>query len=88
MIHELDDFGTEYKTSDTGEAAYLNSIGYNVARIEIEYKRGIFVFTDVDPADTTKYLNGKARVEPCSFLANVKRLTRHIKSKVMEKNSD
>lgn len=78
-----DKFG-EYKTSDTGEAAYLNSIGYSVRRIEIEFKRGIFVFLDVEQNDVTKYLNGQAQVEPCAFLANVKRLTRHIKSKIVE----
>jgi len=76
-----------YQTTDTLEAAYLVSAGFNYNQmVEVDQERVAFVFDFSDELhkEVIKFKSGKALIEPTKFLYNYKKLLveiKHLKSK-------
>ena len=66
---------TSYKTTDIVLAAVLKMLGYKLDSIEIEGRRGTFIFVDVDPHSLDEYNYDGIRVEPKEFHAHVRTLS-------------
>lgn len=72
----------EYQTLDITLAAALKGYGYQLDRIDINGKRGVFVFKDVEKEVLKSYDCGEVRVEPASFHNDIKLLTTAVKRHV------
>jgi tRNA(Phe) wybutosine-synthesizing methylase Tyw3 len=72
-----------YQTTDTPEASYLVSCGFNYKDVfALNNERIVFVFdlTDELNNEIIKFKSGKALVEPTKFLYNYKKLISEVRS--------
>jgi tRNA(Phe) wybutosine-synthesizing methylase Tyw3 len=72
-----------YQTTDTPEASYLVSCGFNYKDVfALDNERIVFVFdlTDELNNEIIKFKSGKALVEPTKFLYNYKKLISEVRS--------
>jgi hypothetical protein len=72
-----------YQTTDTPEASYLVSVGFNYKDMfVIDNQRVVFVFdlTNELNNEIIKFRSGKALVEPTKFLYNYKKLVSEVRS--------
>jgi hypothetical protein len=72
-----------YQTTDTPEAAYLVSVGFNYKDMfNLDNERVVFVFdlTNELNNEIIKFKSGKALVEPTKFLYNYKKLVSEVRS--------
>jgi len=78
-----------YQTTDTSEAAYLVSVGFNykeMVHVDDERIAFIFDFSETLNKEVIKFRSGKALVEPTKFLYNYKKLLSEIRSLKPKKN--
>jgi hypothetical protein len=71
-----------YQTTDTPEASYLVSVGFNYKDMfVIDNERVVFVFdlTNELNNEIIKFKSGKALVEPTKFLYNYKKLISEVR---------
>jgi hypothetical protein len=73
-----------YKTTDIILAATLRVHGYMLHLIELNGKKGTFIFEDVDQEFITDYDLGNIKVEPISFNNNIKQLTTSVRRMVTD----
>jgi len=72
----------EYATTDIILAAVLREGGYDLDRIKIDRRTGIFYFLNVDKEILQNYDTGKLCVEPVSFNNAIKTLTTAVKRQI------
>ena len=65
----------QYKTTDIVLAAVLKMLGYKLENIEIEGRRGTFIFANVNPHSVDEFNYDGVRVEPKEFHAHVRTLS-------------
>jgi len=73
---------SEYRTTDTSEAAYLLTIGFTLIIIEHEPERSVFVFANDSPTlqeHIRAFQTGQAQVEVSAFQRNYRKLVRRVK---------
>ena len=58
---------TSYKTTDIVLAAVLKMQGYQIQSIEVEGRRGTFIFVDIDKSALDEFNYDGVRVEPKEF---------------------
>jgi len=84
-VNNLDTNNTHYTTSDTAQATYLIVEGYILSAIDYSQPRYIFSFQN--NADTiqefaTKYITGKALVDPAAYTRVNRKLLRLLKNQM------
>lgn len=65
----------EYRTTDIVLAACLKLFGHLMESIEVEGRRGTFVFVDVPDGFIRDFNCGKIQVDPVSFHGMLRQLT-------------
>lgn len=74
----------EYKTPHVPLAAYLRLKGVQIAEVQHDGKRGVFVFRNVNRELIIEFNNGAAHVEPNEFAEKMSQLTQTAKRVVSE----
>lgn len=72
----------QYKTTDIVLAACLKLNGYALDGIDVEGRRGTFVFLDVDDSFINEFNCGKVRVDPVSFHGMLRQLSTSVNRQV------
>lgn len=69
----------EFKTADIVLAASLRLKGYELSSIELNGKKGMFVFVSIDESFLVEYDLGKILIEPVAFNNTIRQLTTSVK---------
>ena len=72
---------TSFKTSDIILAAYLKCLHLPLTKIEIDGRKGTFIFEDVSTDIVDEFFLGHAQVEPITFNNEIKTLTTAVRSR-------
>lgn len=65
----------QYRTTDIVLAACLKMLGFEMESIEVEGRRGTFVFANIPESTIMEFNCGKIRVDPVSFHGMLRQLS-------------